>query len=349
MNSVLSCEHTDKERMLEGTWVSLEVYKAIEMDYKLVRIDEVWHWDKFTEDIFKAYINFAIRGKQQASGWPEDCVTDEQKTEYIRQFFDAEGILLDKAKIEKNPGLRAIMKLIANSFWGFLAKRPNKRQHKFITKPTDWFTMLADGSNIIEDVDFKHKDILQVYYTKNEEMELPAPNTNVVLASFVTAQGRLKLNSELQKLNDRVLYMDTDSIIFVSKPDEYEPVLGSNLGEWTNEISSEDGGYIQTFFSAGPKNYGYDLPNGKTKCVVKGITQNNLASVKLNHETMLRIITRDQSTRVTVPQQKFSRDKFSWTVKTEVIEKEYGMVFNKRVLTNSLGSFPYGYLDPFFN
>jgi len=28
----------------------------------------VWHWDKFTEDIFKAYINFAIRGKQQASG-----------------------------------------------------------------------------------------------------------------------------------------------------------------------------------------------------------------------------------------------------------------------------------------
>jgi hypothetical protein len=77
MNSVLSCEHTDKERMLEGTWVSLEVYKAIEMDYKLVRIDEVWHWDKFTEDIFKAYINFAIRGKQQESGWPEDCVTNE--------------------------------------------------------------------------------------------------------------------------------------------------------------------------------------------------------------------------------------------------------------------------------
>ena len=64
--------------MLEGTWVSLEVFKTIEMDYKLVRIDEVWHWDKFTEDIFKAYINFAIRGKQQESGWPEDCVTNEQ-------------------------------------------------------------------------------------------------------------------------------------------------------------------------------------------------------------------------------------------------------------------------------
>jgi len=109
------------------------------------------------------------------------------------------------------------MKLIANSFWGFLAKRPNKRQHKFITKTPDWLTMLADASNIIEDVDFKHKDVLQVYYTKNEEMELPAPNTNVVLASFVTAQGRLKLYSELQKLNDRILYIDT--IIFVSKPD----------------------------------------------------------------------------------------------------------------------------------
>jgi len=32
---------------------------------------------QFTKDIFKAYINFAIRGKQQESGWPEDCVTNE--------------------------------------------------------------------------------------------------------------------------------------------------------------------------------------------------------------------------------------------------------------------------------
>ena len=53
--------------------------------------------------------------------------------------------------------------------------------------------MLSDASYIIVDVDFKHKDVLQVYYTKNEEMELPTPNTNVVLAAFVTAQGRLKL------------------------------------------------------------------------------------------------------------------------------------------------------------
>jgi len=49
--------------------------------------DEVWHWDKFTKDIFKAYINFAIRGKQQESGWPEDCVTNEQKTNTLDSFL----------------------------------------------------------------------------------------------------------------------------------------------------------------------------------------------------------------------------------------------------------------------
>jgi len=337
------CTHNDNERIIEGTWVTLEIYKAISKGYTLVRIDEVWHWDQTTNKIFKSYINFAIKGKQEASGWPEGITTAEQKSKYIRSYYNAEGIHLDEAKIEKNPGLRTVMKLIANSFWGFLAKRSNKMQHRFITKPAEWFSMLSDSQYIIHDVDFKHKNILQVYYTKNEEIEKESSNTNVVLASFVTAQGRLKLYSELEKLDKRVLYMDTDSIIFTSKLSEYEPELGNNLGEWTNEIDAKDGGFIKGFFSAGPKNYGYDLPNGKTKCIVKGITQNSLASVRLNHETMKRIITQDQAETVTVPQLKFSRDKYTWAVKTETIDKKYGFIFDKRILFNNFTTLPYGY------
>ena len=42
-------------------------------------------------------------------------------------------------------------------------------------------------------------------------------HTNVVIAAFTTSQARLKLYEELYKLSDRILYCDTDSIIFVEK------------------------------------------------------------------------------------------------------------------------------------
>ena len=44
-NSLQNCENSDKERALEGTWVSLEIKVAIENGYKIDKIFEIWHWD----------------------------------------------------------------------------------------------------------------------------------------------------------------------------------------------------------------------------------------------------------------------------------------------------------------
>ena len=44
-------------------------------------------------------------------------VTDEQKQAYIDEYMEHEGVKLDSAKIEKNPGLRQLSKLCLNSFW----------------------------------------------------------------------------------------------------------------------------------------------------------------------------------------------------------------------------------------
>ena len=341
--NVEECNHTIDERCIEGTFVSLEMYKAIELGYRLINIDEVWHWDRTTSDIFKAYINFGIKGKQEASGYPEGCTTEEQKNAYIKAYFEKEGVHLDKDKIEYNPGLRCIFKLMLNSLWGFFAKNPNKTKHKFITVPAEWFAMISNDQYIISDVDHSNPHCLQVYYKENDETELDSNNTNVVLAAFVTAQGRLKLYSELEKLDDRVLYMDTDSIIFKSKPGEYEPELGDNLGDWTNEISPAQGGHITSFVSAGAKNYAYDTPSGVIKCVVKGITLNNLASVKLNYESIKNIVVNDQTKTITVPQTKFTRNNMTWVVKTSSIDKKYGYYLKKRRVFSDLTTRPHGF------
>ena len=103
----------------------------------------------------------------------------------------------------------------------------------------------------------------------------------VVLACFVTAQARLKLYGEMKKLNERVLYVDTDSIIYKRNLSAYTPTLGDFLGEFTNEIDPSEGDHIIEFVSAGPKNYSYRLDSGIVHSKVKGFSLNFAASKKI--------------------------------------------------------------------
>lgn len=63
--------------------------------------------------------------KIQASGWPDECIIPNDpeaerkaRDEYIRNNEEKYGIVLDASKIEYNPGMRMLSKLMANSFWG---------------------------------------------------------------------------------------------------------------------------------------------------------------------------------------------------------------------------------------
>ena len=43
---------------------------------------------------------------------------DEQKDAYVKEMEAKEGIKLDKANIENNPGKRSVAKLLLNTLWG---------------------------------------------------------------------------------------------------------------------------------------------------------------------------------------------------------------------------------------
>ncbi len=51
-------------------------------------------------------------------------------------------------------------------------------------------------------------------YQDNKEMHWGSNQTNVVVEAFVTSQARLKLYNEMKLLDERVLYVDTDSIFY---------------------------------------------------------------------------------------------------------------------------------------
>ena len=124
------CTHTEQERAILGTWCHVELMKAIEKGYQILKIHEVWHFPVHTDELFKEYVNTFLKIKQEASGYPKDCVTDEQKQAYIEEYYEHEGIRLDPEKIEYNPGLRSLAKLMLNSLWGMymLFRQPSLAQ-----------------------------------------------------------------------------------------------------------------------------------------------------------------------------------------------------------------------------
>ncbi|KYN41550.1 hypothetical protein ALC56_04013 [Trachymyrmex septentrionalis] len=67
--------------------------------------------------LFAEYINSFLKLKQEASGWPSECLDDESKEQYLREYEKTEGIVLDKNNIARNPGLRSVAKLCLNSFY----------------------------------------------------------------------------------------------------------------------------------------------------------------------------------------------------------------------------------------
>jgi hypothetical protein len=129
-----TCTHNDKERELEGTWVSLEIEEAIKMGYKVSEIYEVWHWEKTSQydketktgGLFTEYINLFLKGKQEASSFPSNVKTDDEKQKYIDDYLENEGIQLDRDNISPNAGMRTVMKLLLNSFWGRFGMNTDK-------------------------------------------------------------------------------------------------------------------------------------------------------------------------------------------------------------------------------
>ena len=81
------CFHTDDEKALDGTWVTLEVQQAIKQGYTILKTFEVWHFEQTSKydkekksgGIFTSYIDMFLKGKQEASGYPSNVSTEEEK------------------------------------------------------------------------------------------------------------------------------------------------------------------------------------------------------------------------------------------------------------------------------
>ena len=73
-------------------------------------------------------------------------------------------------------------------------------------------------------------NFVEVCYTR-DDLFPTSDKTNVVIAAFNTAHAWLQLYSVPERLQTRVLYFDTDFVIFTSQPNEWMPALGDWLDD----------------------------------------------------------------------------------------------------------------------
>ena len=266
----MSCHHTDEERSFTSTWTSIELQEAVRVGYHIIKIYQVLNYEKNNStSIFADYIQMWLKVKQEASGWPSWVKTEEDKIKYVNDYQAAENIELDPLLIEKNPGKRSIAKLMLNSFWGKLAQGYNLPQTKFLRSYADLWALFNDETKEVMGVhEVSDTTILTQSRFKDEFVQLSHPGkTNIAVASFITAYARLELFRLIERIESvregRVLYFDTDSVVFIEQDGDPEIKCGDYLGELTDEIP--EGHICDTFVSLGPKNYGYDIVNVETR------------------------------------------------------------------------------------
>jgi hypothetical protein len=144
----------------------------------------------------------------------------------------------------------------------------------------------------------------------------------------------------LQKLGERVLMCDTDSVKYYSTgaPGEFQIDGGTALGQW------EDEGELSEFFSIGLKSYGMRYADGaEAPCKIKGCRLMRAHANLINFDSMKEILL--QGKVINLPQLSFDYN-FGKGITTREFLKT--VQFNPEILKGEYDAtafqlFPFGY------
>ena len=247
-------------------------------------------------------------------------------------------------------------------------------QCTYFKNPSKYFKMLMDDKTEVSHINLVNPEMVEVHWKYCDGFLTPSRNSNVIIALYTTSHARIKLLKAMEKLHpSQMLYVDTDSIMYISRPNL--PMLPDScfLGELSDALS---GRKIHIYGSAGPKNYGYkcfpkvnnvdvkksnnitseeeendDDDHGEkgsdvdgTCCKIKGITLSFRNTEKINFKTIVSLVTQCRDEQISVCDPQFiTRDQTDRQIVTKSVSKTYCFVYDKRVIISDYETRPYGY------
>ena len=331
------CKHTEDQRSFVGTFTTDEVSKAVDKGYEVLKVYEVWHFAKSTDTLFKGYIRRFMKIKLEASKY--NFKTKEDEASFKAKIKDSLDINVEK--FEFNAGLRSIAKLCLNSLWGKFGQRSNMSQTKYVTEVSEFYEILLDDKLDNINFQFINENMVQITYNFKDQFVDNSNNTNIFVACFTTSHARLMLYNKLDYLKEKVLYFDTDSIIYVDDGTK-NIKTGDMLGMMTDEL---EGDVISSFVSTGPKSYSFKYGDNDEKSAIKGFTLNHENSSILNHDSMRKIVKKQIRELKIINENKITRK--NREIINKYCEKVFKFGYDKRVIKhldkNHIDTLPYGY------
>lgn len=295
------------ERLVEQTFTSCEFKVALQNGYKLERVHR---FDKYKmapppwEDFVKQMYIFKLINSRTA---PEGQELAEMIEEYDMLFDMGDDISrIPKELWGKNPAKKAAAKTGLNSGWGKHAQRPRMDKAEIInyTNPDDrqkahklFTNFAADKFTLLSGQSLGNQDYYMYKYLEDgATVEVDLSNSYLPAACFVPAYGRLQLWEQLNKLGDRVIMYDTDSVVFIYDPDLYNPTASKMWGCWEEEDISAVG--ITGVVCTGPKSYAMKCVDPKYNVVkLKGISQTRATDNILNYDTIKNMVLKSIETK----------------------------------------------------
>ena len=381
-NNQSPCVCSDNQRGWIGTYCSGELEVALEMGYEIKKYFEILHWEESSTTLFESYVNCFLKIKQEASGLPMGVESDEEIQHYIDTYKRKENIVLEKDKIKKSAALRSLAKLMLNSLYGKFGQRPMMRKTHIVNSIQKLLRIMTDEKETVVDFHVLSDDVMHIETEGNQHFAKPNCKTNVIISAFTTSWARLKLWSLMHALGPRLMYTDTDSMIYMSTPEIPDLPLGNFLGDLADELACKKVGctstnpncihYIVEYVSGGPKNYAYVLNTGQIVCKIRGFTLDCQTARQLNFSVLkcqvfdwLRsqreqnLCFRPSSNSINLEDNNFGEHKDVVVTRTQIkrskntfqlfnasISKRYSVVFDKnKVSLHDLSSVPFGFAE----
>lgn len=275
-NRLTECTHTDDERAFTGTWTIVELCYAIEtLGYKVLEVIEVWEYEQNNTTLFKSFMIPFIVSKTccKRSGLVDADGTFTEKgrqtSEWLRQLTGHDH---PPDNFVNAPSKRNVAKLIMNSFYGKWGQRSQWSETKSYKEEDEKECMkLFENTQLLihyVEVIHQHAELGPVVYVDYEQ-RLPAvkgcAQKNDHIAAHITAYGRMMINYLVQKMGQKSIYVDTDSL-FHTATDTLPYTPGFRIGDLELELPD-----ASCWTGCGRKWYSYRLPNGDHVAKQKGI------------------------------------------------------------------------------
>lgn len=292
-------------KIVEQTYTSVEVQKALEKGYTLdfVHRIDVYNkkpglWGDFVKNLY-------IEKLANSDAIPSEEEQDRLVRAYEEKFGIGNLVKESFPRWEFRSAIRLVFKIMLNSGWGKHCQRPNMSKMNLINSD-DTLNMEKLLSNLqASDLFLKNVQALggsTVYSTTPANRNYVPHDLYLPAGLFVPAYGRLMLYDALDLLQDRVLYHDTDSVIYIYDPTKDNIPTGDIWGEWDEEKVSKNGN-IEAFIGLGAKSYALKTRDGPDLIKLKGLTIKHAHRHTINFEELEKLIFNHDT--VQIPQRLF--------------------------------------------